>query len=178
MLRTPESQSKDNFVGLSPNTIIIGWLILSIMRGEIIMFCPKCGADVGNANFCPKCGYSLGNVPMDLMHTQGMAPQPPTHRPASSPMPAPPKKKKHHAGKIILGTILVVVVISLITTIAVMVSTPAAKLASSAAVSSTTSSSASVQSTKLIVDANKFSNISYQQLSKLMGGPGKKTKVA
>lgn len=138
------------------------------------MFCPKCGADAGNANFCPNCGYNLGDVPVDLMHSQQIAQQQPVRTPR--PAPAPPKKKKHHAGKIILGTILVVVVIPLITTIAVMVSTPAAKLASSAAVSSTTSSSASVQSTKLIVDANKFSNISYQQLSKLMGGPGEKDK--
>lgn len=137
------------------------------------MFCPKCGANAGNANFCPKCGYNLGDVPVDLMHSNQLNQQP--HPPAPRPVSVPPKKKKRRGCFIGIGVFLIAVII-----IAVVSSTIASKYPYVPQPAETSpsgqSKTASTQKAKMIVDANKFSNISYQQLSKLMGGPGEKDK--
>lgn len=84
------------------------------------MFCPKCGANAGNANFCSKCGYNLGDVPVDLMHSNQLNQQP--HPPAPRPVSVPPKKKKRRGCFIGIGVFLIAVII-----IAVVSSTIASK---------------------------------------------------
>lgn len=43
-----------------------------------MIFCPKCGTDIGSANFCPNCGASQGSSthpqppqPQVIRHTTG-----------------------------------------------------------------------------------------------------------
>lgn len=81
------------------------------------MFCPKCGANAGDANFCPNCGYNLGDVPVDLMHTQQTTQQPTTRIPR--PAPKPPKQKKSK-GWIPIFIVLVIILAIIIGIIALV----------------------------------------------------------
>ncbi len=69
------------------------------------MFCPKCGADAGDANFCPKCGAKIPQQPV------------PSYQPMHIPLNKKGPKKKHKVWKIILVTVLGIILGTIILSI-------------------------------------------------------------